>query len=155
MKWTMDWNSWKAAGRHGLTMLGTATAMGVYFGVINQDQASDITGNITSIFDSVEKIATSAVAIGALLAPIYASFFAARAASPESQQASVASRSDRVVVAIDPTKAAESTERLALVPEAKAVITSPVMANSTPNLKVVSPQSAAALNQGIGGIARS
>lgn len=60
-------------------------------------------------------------------------------------QEAVASRPDRMVVAIDPASPAQAAVRVASLPEVKAVITNPQIAASTPAVpKIVSPAEAAA-----------
>lgn len=60
-------------------------------------------------------------------------------------QEAVASRPDRMVVAIDPSSPAQAAVRMASLTEVKAVITNPEIAAATPAVpKIISPAEAAA-----------
>lgn len=95
---------------------------------------------IDAATNSIEKLAAAIVALVSALVPVYTIFRSWRSASPEQQQAAVASRDDRMVVTIDPANAAEAALRVASLSEVKSVITNKDIAAATPSVdKIVGP----------------
>lgn len=95
---------------------------------------------IDAVTNSINHLTAAVVAAVAALVPVYTIAKSWRSASPEQQQAAVASRDDRMVVTIDPNNAAQAALRVASLPEVKAVITSADVAAATPAVdKIVGP----------------
>lgn len=144
MKWTMTGSSWSAAGRHGITATAAAVTTAMLIWIYAGDSAA-LNADLDHVASAAERIAKAVAAMGSAAVAVLAAWRAARAASPESQQAAVANRRDRVVVAIDPDQPpALVADMLATLPEAKAVITNAGDAATAISDKVVSPEEAPA-----------
>lgn len=76
----LDWTKaqWDAAGRHMLTLIGTAVPILIAFKIVTPDQASTWTVWATNVFGAVAGLALA-------LAPIYAALRAAQTAAPDNQ----------------------------------------------------------------------
>lgn len=135
------WNEAKAAGKHLASYAAGGVTVAVAWGLLSTTSGADINADINLIADGTKKVVEGTAGIIAVLTPIYTAWRAAHNASPDQQQAAVAARPDRMVVAIDPAKPAEAAMRVASLPEIKAVITNPEVAAATPQIaKIVSPE---------------
>lgn len=81
---------WDAAGRHVLTLVGTATPILIYFNVISPAQAGEFTMHVGALFAAITGLFLA-------LAPLYAAWRAAKSASPESQAAQTVSNLEKGV----------------------------------------------------------
>jgi hypothetical protein len=135
LTWTKA--QWDAAGRHVLTLIGTAAPILIMLKVVSPEQIGTWTVWGTNLF----------AAVGALclaLAPIYAALRAAQTASPSNQIDQVAknlagsaqSQTDNALA--DPESRDKIIEAVANMPEVKNVkMKDPAVAEIIPSQKVI------------------
>lgn len=134
----MAWSSIFAAGRNASSFTA-GTAFGVSATLIVLVAKVDA-ATIDALTGSINQLAVAVVALGSAVVPIYTIMKSWGSASPEGQQAAVAARPDRMVVAIDPKDAEQAALRTASIPEVQAVITSEHVAKATPAIeKILGP----------------
>lgn len=83
MSW--DWNQYKAAGKHVASVAAGAVGMAVALHFITPQQATDVNGNLTSLFTGLEQVATAIGGLIAVVTPIYTGWRAAHNANPTVQ----------------------------------------------------------------------
>lgn len=84
-----NWNQYKAAGKHVASVVAGAVGMAVALHFITPQQATDVNGNLTSIFTGLQQVATGIAGISAVVVPIYTAWRAAHNASPTVQAQSL------------------------------------------------------------------
>jgi hypothetical protein len=141
-----NWNQIDAAGRHvlntGCTVVATLAATHFITGLTPQS-AADIATNVNQIWHGVVEVATGVVGLLTAAAPIYTALKSAASASPSSQIKSVAATlaEPKAVqdanAAVDPTSRTLLVNAVAQMPEVKAIVATPIIAQQTTSDKVV------------------
>lgn len=134
----MAWSSIFAAGRNASSftagaVFGVSVTMIVVIAKVDASTIDALTG-------SINQLAIAVAALGAAIVPIYTIVKSWWSASPEGQQAAVATRRDRIVLDVEPEHAEEAAIVASTLPQVKAVITNDDIAKKTPAIdKIVGP----------------
>jgi hypothetical protein len=110
----LNWNQYKAIGRHALTYTAGAVTMAAAVGLLSQGDAGSLTNGLNQIADGLAGVAKGVAAIAGVLVPIYTAYKASHSASPQ-----------------------EQIKTVAAMPEVKGIVTTPAVAAASPSDKVV------------------
>lgn len=108
------WAQYKAAGRHALSYGAGAITAAAAMGLVSQSDSTDLMSGLNQIAGGLESIVKGAGVIAGVLAPMYAAYKAAHSASPQ-----------------------EQIKTVAAMPEVKAIVATPAVADAAPSAKVV------------------
>jgi hypothetical protein len=144
LKW--NWDQISSAGRHALntggTILATLATMHFISGLTPQ-AASDIATDVNQIWHGFMEVVTGIVALIGAVAPIYSALKGAASASPSAQIKSVADTLAQpksvqdANAAVDPASRNLLVNAVAQMPEVRAIVATPAVANATVSEKVV------------------
>lgn len=110
----LNWNQYKAIGRHALSYSAGAVTAAAAIGLLSQGDAGSLTNGLNQIADGLAGVAKGVGVIAGVLAPLYAAYKAAHSASPQ-----------------------EQIKTVAAMPEVKGIVTTAAVAASSPSDKVV------------------
>jgi hypothetical protein len=144
MNW--NWNQYSAAGRHVLnttcTVVATLAATHFITG-LTPESATAITDNVNHIWNGLVETGTGIAGLVAAVAPIYTAIKAATASSPSATVQSViktlgSGPTAQAANAIaDPGSRADLINAVSKMPEVKAIVAEPAVAQAAPSDKVV------------------
>lgn len=142
----MPWNpsQYAAASKHALSFAAGGIAVAATWGLLSAPDATIITEGINDISNGLIQVAKGVAAIAGVAGSLWAAFRAAHNASPTEQMKSVvtnlsAPQVTQAAIAVeDPGGRAKLINAVSEMPEVKAVIATPAVAQSTPSDKVVS-----------------
>lgn len=141
---TWNWNQFKAAGRHVVTFSAGLVTFAVATNLLSPKDAALITENINQISTSLSQLAMAFTGLIAVLAPLYTSWRAAKAASPSEQVKSVVTQLSAPEITqaanalADPDSRKNLIEAVAEMPEIKKIVpVDPHIAEELPSEKVV------------------
>lgn len=145
MSWNL--NQYQAAGRHalntGCTVVATLAATHFIAGLTPQSAAA-ITDNVNHIWNGAVEVATGIAGLVATLGPIYTALKAGSASSPSSVVQSViktlsSGPTAQAANAIaDPASRTQLIDAVAKMPEVKAIVATPAVAEATGDKVVAS-----------------
>lgn len=119
----LNWNQYKAAGKHVASFAAGGVGVAVALHFITPSQATDVNGNLTSIFTGLQQVATGIAGLGAVLVPIYTAWRASHNAAPAVQAAAlVAAVPGTVIVTTPELAAAVPSKDVVSNTEVKAVV---------------------------------
>jgi hypothetical protein len=141
-----NWNQYAAAGRHvlntGCTVVATLAATHFIAGLTPQSAAA-IADNANHIWNGLVETGTGIAGLIAALAPIYTAIKAATASSPANTIQSViktlssGAAAQAANATADPSSRTQLISAVAQMPEVKAIVAAPAVAQAAPSDKVV------------------
>lgn len=136
---TWDWDQWKAAGKHGGSIVagGVGALVAVHF--LSPQQGMDLGENVNHVINGLTEVAKGVAGILAIVGGAYTTLRSTMNASPEVRKAAVSQQPNEIVVTTTPANKIELANKIADMPEAKQVLSTPAVAAATPSPKVVAP----------------
>jgi hypothetical protein len=105
----LNWNQYKAAGRHALSYAAGAVTAAAFMGLISQSDSTSLMAGLNQIASGLTSVVQGIGVIAGVLAPIYAAYKAAHSASAQ-----------------------EQIKTVAAMPEVKGIVTTPAVADALP-----------------------
>jgi hypothetical protein len=110
----LTWAQWKSIGRHGISFAAGGVGALATAGAITQQDSTHIAAALDHITNGLGELADGLAVLAGILGPVYAAYMASHSASPQ-----------------------EQIKTVAAMPDVKAIVTTPAVAEATPSAKVI------------------